>query len=284
MAEGQEQDDDGKIANFQLGGPAWRGGSADGAGLRSGGVELLKGHAEIPSDRLGESGVADVRLLGRSGRGRRDRRSRTLFRRSRGLAVAFRWCGGNCGRPRGAVCGQRNGRHGAGKRNRQGRGDVLAPEAAQAALDLMRRDAAQAFDSYEHLLNADSDGAARDPERPGLARELARIGLPLSTYTQWYWKTDLHNLFHFISLRADPHAQYEIRVYADVLRDVVERWTPLAARAFEDYRLFGAELSRQALDVVRRRLKGETVDQASSGLAAREWRELEALLAGGDSA
>jgi len=168
--------------------------------------------------------------------------------------------------------------------NRQGRGDVLAPEAAAATLELMRRDAAQAFDSYEHLLNADSDGTARDPERPGLARELARIGLPLSTYTQWYWKTDLHNLFHFISLRADPHAQYEIRVYADVLRDVVERWTPLAARAFEDYRLFGAELSRQALDVVRRRLKGEAVDQTSSGLAAREWRELEALLAGDGAA
>jgi len=162
--------------------------------------------------------------------------------------------------------------------NRQGRGDVLDPEAAEAALNLLRRDAAQAFDSYEHLLNADADGAPVDPNRIGLARELARIGLPLSTYTQWYWKTDLHNLLHFISLRADPHAQYEIRVYADVLRDILERWAPLAARAFEDYRLFGAELSRQAIDVVRRRLRGEPVDQASSGLSAREWRELEALL------
>lgn len=164
--------------------------------------------------------------------------------------------------------------------NNQGRGDALDSDQAAAVLELMRRDAAQAFDSYEHLLNADSKGEARDPDRPGLARELARIGLPLSTYTQWYWKTDLHNLFHFMSLRADAHAQYEIRVYADILRDIVDRWTPLAARAFEDYRLHGAELSRQALDVVRRRLAGETVDQASSGLSAREWRELEALLAG----
>lgn len=166
--------------------------------------------------------------------------------------------------------------------NNQGRGASLDPDQAAAVLELMRRDAAQAFDSYEHLLNADGKGEARDPDRPGLARELARIGLPLSTYTQWYWKTDLHNLFHFMSLRADAHAQYEIRVYADILRDIVDRWTPLAARAFEDYRLHGAELSRQALDVVRRRLAGETVDQASSGLSAREWRELEALLAGDD--
>ena len=163
--------------------------------------------------------------------------------------------------------------------NRQGRGDTLAPEAAAEALDLLRRDAAQAFASYEHLLNADTEGQPVDPERTGLARELARIGLPLSAYTQWYWKTDLHNLLHFISLRADPHAQYEIRVYADALRDILERWTPLAARAFEDYRLFGAELSRQALDVVRRRLRGEAVDQSKSGMSAREWRELEALLA-----
>lgn len=162
--------------------------------------------------------------------------------------------------------------------NNQGRGAAFDADQAAAALELMRRDAAQAFDSYDHLLNVDEAGEPRDAGRPGLARELARIGLPLSAYTQWYWKTDLHNLFHFMSLRADAHAQYEIRVYADILRGIAERWTPLAARAFEDYRLHGAELSRQALDVVRRRLKGETVDQAGSGLSAREWRELETLL------
>ncbi len=167
--------------------------------------------------------------------------------------------------------------------NNQGRGAAFDGDAAAATLDVLRRDAAQAFESYEHLLNADAAGAPVDPDRPGLARELARIGLPLSAYTQWYWKTDLHNLFHFISLRADPHAQYEIRVYADILRDVVERWTPLAARAFEDYRLHGAELSRQGLDVVRRRLKGEAVTQETSGMSAREWRELEALLGGDDA-
>ena len=166
--------------------------------------------------------------------------------------------------------------------NHQGRGDAIDPAAANEILELMRRDAAQAFDSYDFLLNADEMGEPKDEGRPGLARELARIGLPVSAYTQWYWKTDLHNLFHFLSLRADSHAQYEIRAYADAIMDIVHRWTPLAARAFEDYRLHGVELSRQGIDVVRRRLSGESVDQASSGLSAREWRELEAML-GGDS-
>ena len=163
-------------------------------------------------------------------------------------------------------------------RNHQGRGDSLDPSQASAVLDILRDDAVRAFDSYDHLLNADETGEPRDPARPGLARELARIGLPLSSYTQWYWKTNLHNLFHFLSLRADSHAQYEIRVYADAILDLARRWTPLATQAFEDYRLNGAELSAQALDVVRRRVAGETVDQKASGLSAREWRELETLL------
>ena len=84
--------------------------------------------------------------------------------------------------------------------------------------------------------------------------------LPLNTYTEWYWKTDLHNLLHFIALRADPHAQYEIRAYAEVLLDVVRRWAPLTCTAFEDYRLNAAELSGKALAVLRRMLAGETVD------------------------
>ena len=104
--------------------------------------------------------------------------------------------------------------------------------------------------------------------------------LPLNTYTEWYWKTDLHNLLHFIALRADPHAQYEIRAYAEVLLDVVRRWTPLTCAAFEDYRLHAAELSGKALAVLRRMLAGEDVSQADSGLSAREWRELQAHLNG----
>jgi thymidylate synthase (FAD) len=158
--------------------------------------------------------------------------------------------------------------------NRQGRGDVLDDAEAAAVQATIAANAAEAYQRYVELLNEDA------LERPGLARELARMVLPLNAYTQWYWKTDLHNLLHFIALRADPHAQYEIRAYAEVLRDVVRRWVPLTAAAFEDYRLDGAELSGKALAVVRRMLAGERVEQADSGLGAREWRELQALLAG----
>jgi thymidylate synthase (FAD) len=162
--------------------------------------------------------------------------------------------------------------------NNQGRGEAINRNDAEKILDLMKGDAAQAFSSYEQLINSDADGKPVDAERPALARELARIGLPLSTYTQWYWKTDLHNLFHFMALRADSHAQYEIRVYADVIRDIANRWVPLASKAFEDYRLHGVELSRDAIEVVRRRLRGEIVERETTGLSLREWRELQDLL------
>src|ERR671911_305855 len=123
-----------------------------------------------------------------------------------------------------------------------------------------------------------SQASSNRHEREGLARELARVVLPLNTYTEWYWKTDLHNLLHFIALRADPHAQYEIRAYAELLLDVVRRWVPLTCAAFENYRLNAARLSGKALAVLRRMLAGETVAQAESGLSAREWRELMAHL------
>ena len=117
-----------------------------------------------------------------------------------------------------------------------------------------------------------------DPERQGLARELARMNLTLNTYTQWYWKTDLHNLLGFLSLRADSHAQYEIRAYADVMMQSLEAWVPAAAAAFRDYRLGAVTFSAGMLAVLRRRLAGEAVEQAGSGLSKREWAELEAAL------
>src|SRR5471030_444289 len=95
--------------------------------------------------------------------------------------------------------------------NRQGRGDVLEGGEAADVLALLREDAGRNYDHYAAMLNEDADGNPVDAARQGLARELARMNLTLNTYTQWYWKTDLHNLFHFLSLRADAHAQYEIR-------------------------------------------------------------------------
>jgi thymidylate synthase (FAD) len=164
--------------------------------------------------------------------------------------------------------------------NRQGRDRVLDPVQAEAVRAKVQSNAERAYADYLAMLNQDDTGAALDPDREGLARELARIVLPLNTYTEWYWKTDLHNLLHFIALRADAHAQYEIRAYAEVLLDVVRRWVPLSCAAFENYRLNAAEVSGQALAVLRRMLAGETVTQEDSGLSAREWRELQARLQG----
>ncbi|MBC9179815.1 FAD-dependent thymidylate synthase [Pseudoroseomonas ludipueritiae] len=162
--------------------------------------------------------------------------------------------------------------------NRQGRGEVLGGEDAARVMDLLRQDATTAYDHYIEMLNEDESGAALDPSRQGLARELARMNLTLNTYTQWYWKTDLHNLMNFLRLRADAHAQYEIRVYAEAMLQVLEAWVPAVAEAFRDYRLGAVTLSAQMLDITRRMLAGEAVDQAGSGLSKREWRELMVML------
>ncbi len=159
--------------------------------------------------------------------------------------------------------------------NRQGRGDVLEGDEAAWVLDTLKQDAAQAYDHYEAMLN---EGEGADPDKQGLARELARMNLPLNVYTQWYWKVDLHNLFHFLALRADPHAQYEIRVFAEAMMETVKRWVPLAYDAFVENRLNGAALTAGQIDVVKRLLKGETVDQESSGLSKRVWNELADVL------
>ena len=168
------------------------------------------------------------------------------------------------------------------KSNRQGRGDVLTGKEAQRVLTLLREDSERAYRDYAEMLNTDEAGAVIDPERQGLARELARMNLSLNFYTQWYWKTDLFNLLNFLSLRGDAHAQYEIRVYADAMMSTLERWVPLTAEAFRQYRLGGAHLSERALAMVKRLLAGETVSQEESGMSKREWTEvMEVLERGG---
>ncbi|HEX3535546.1 MAG TPA: FAD-dependent thymidylate synthase [Stellaceae bacterium] len=162
--------------------------------------------------------------------------------------------------------------------NRQGRGDVVEGDAARRVLDLLREDAERAYAGYVEMLNEDDSGEPRDPSWPGLARELARMNLSLNFYTQWYWKTDLHNLMHFLSLRADAHAQYEIRAYADAMLDTMQRWVPLTHAAFLEYRMHGAAISATGLQVIRRMLAGDAVEQKDSGLSPREWRELMAVL------
>ena len=162
--------------------------------------------------------------------------------------------------------------------NRQGRERVLEGAAAQRVLGLLRRDAERAYAGYAELLNETAAGAPVERDRPGLARELARINLSLGFYTQWYWKTDLHNLMHFLSLRADPHAQYEIRAYAETMLGTLARWVPMTHAAFLEYRMNAALISASGLAVIRRLLAGEQVDQQSSGLSPREWREVMEVL------
>jgi thymidylate synthase (FAD) len=165
--------------------------------------------------------------------------------------------------------------------NRQGRGDLLEGDEARRVLDLLREDALRSYDHYEEMLNERGDGIVIDDRRAGLARELARMNLTLGFYTQWYWKTDLHNLLHFLALRADAHAQYEIRAYAEAMIDTVRRWVPLVHEAFAEHVLGGVRLSASAWSTVRRMLAGEPVTEQTSGLGKREWRELMAALGRG---
>ena len=158
--------------------------------------------------------------------------------------------------------------------NRQGRGEVINGKQADNILDMLKKDAEQTYADYEKMLNEKFDGSTIDKNNKGLARELARMNLTLNTYTQWYWKTDLLNLLNFLSLRADSHAQYEIRAYADVMIDSLKKWVPITFDAFMDYRVGGMELSAKGKKVIQKLIKGEKCDLESSNLSKREWNEL----------
>ncbi len=166
------------------------------------------------------------------------------------------------------------------KINHQGRDEarVLSAEEQKRVLEILKKDSVQSYDHYLEMINQDAAGNPVDPEKDGLARELARMNLPINCYTQWYWKIDLHNLLNFLYLRADGHAQYEIRVYAEAMLDLVQKWVPHCYEAFMKHRKDGKELSGAALEVVKKLVKGENVVQENSGLSAREWGELMNLL------
>lgn len=125
------------------------------------------------------------------------------------------------------------------KTNKQGRAEPVSPPVSHAFREGLRNGAGRSFSAYKSALDLD------------VARETARIGLPLGTYTRWWTTWDLHNLLHMLQLRLDEHAQWEIRVYANAIADIVKEWVPLAWEAFEDYRLQAATFSRQELAVLR---------------------------------
>ena len=158
--------------------------------------------------------------------------------------------------------------------NRQGRGDILKGDQAKKVLNLLKNDAERTYKNYEEMLNQRYDGSTIDENKIGLARELARMNLTLNTYTQWYWKTDLLNLMNFLRLRADHHAQYEIRAYADIMLDTLKRWVPVAYEAFMDYRVGGTEVSSKGKLILQKLIRGEKISIEDSGLSKREWNEL----------
>lgn len=158
--------------------------------------------------------------------------------------------------------------------NMQGRESVLNDEESAKVLRLLQEDAERCYENYEYMLNENIAGEKLDESRSKLARELARMNLTLNYYTEWYWKIDLHNLLHFLKLRADSHAQYEIRIYAQTMLDLVKKWVPLTYAAFEEYIMNGAHISAKATKVIKRMMNGEKVTQEDSGMSKREWAEL----------
>ncbi len=158
--------------------------------------------------------------------------------------------------------------------NRQGRGNVISGGQAEEVLSLLKDDAERTYKNYEEMLNERYDGSVIDESKTGLARELARMNLTLNTYTQWYWKTDLLNLMNFLRLRADHHAQYEIRAYADVMLNTLKRWVPITYDAFMDYRVGGTEISSKGKEIIKKLIKGENISIEETDLSKREWNEL----------
>jgi len=161
--------------------------------------------------------------------------------------------------------------------NKQGRGQEVDNTTAKKIINILLEDSKNCYNNYTWMLNEEGGGNF-DKSRPSLSRELARINLTLNTYTEWYWKVDLHNFMHFVSLRVDKHSQYEIRAYADILLNILKSWVPITYKAFNSYRLNSAELSEESLEIVKKLVKGKKVKQSETNLSKREWDELMSLI------
>ena len=146
--------------------------------------------------------------------------------------------------------------------NKQGRGEQVDEDFSDSVREIIKNTSDQQYEHYNKMLES------------GLAREVARIILPLNYYTEFYWKIDLHNLMHFLRLRADSHAQYEIRLYALQMIEILKLWVPHTYQAFQDYKMNSKNLSEKMLSVMKKMIAGEKVDQENSGLSKREWTEL----------
>jgi thymidylate synthase (FAD) len=154
--------------------------------------------------------------------------------------------------------------HRQSRRNKQGRGEEVPAELRDKVLEILVAAQKKTYGQYSKMLEDD------------IARELARIHLPLSLYTEWYWKIDLHNLFHFLHLRMDPHAQYEIRIYGEAIAEITKKIVPVAWEAFEDYVLKSGTFSRLELLVLSEKIDTSCLTPEfleTKGLKGREAEE-----------
>ncbi|GAB6089417.1 FAD-dependent thymidylate synthase [Spirochaeta dissipatitropha] len=151
--------------------------------------------------------------------------------------------------------------------NKQGRQDeAVDRETAVQILGKLEQGQKEAYAAYQNLIVN------------GLARELARINLPLSMYTEWYWQIDLHNLFHFLRLRLDPHAQYEIRAYAEVMLDIARKVCPVATEAFEEHRMGAVTFSSREFEVLQQIISGENDLESALDTAGLDGKDRERML------
>ena len=147
------------------------------------------------------------------------------------------------------------------KSNNQGRSGDISMNEKMEYLKIIQDNSEVGFKNYNKLLNSDEAGEMIDENKQGVARELARMTLPLNSYTQWYWKIDLHNLMNFLSLRFDYHAQYEIRKYAEVMIKILKNWVPLTYDSFLDNRINSTTLSSKGIEFIKSLIKNEYYDQ-----------------------
>lgn len=156
--------------------------------------------------------------------------------------------------------------------NNQGRSGKFDNEESSIYRDIIKNSSDENFKNYFELLNINNEGEVINQKKKGIARELARMVLPLNSYTQWYWKIDLHNLMHFLSLRFDKHAQYEIRVYADIMLEIMKKWVPMTYDAFIKNKMDSLTLSSDAIKYLRNIIKNKNVDESEISR-----RELESI-------
>tara|TARA_B100000900_G_scaffold357633_1_gene328081 strand:+ start:290 stop:1216 length:927 start_codon:yes stop_codon:yes gene_type:complete len=161
------------------------------------------------------------------------------------------------------------------KTNNQGRSGDLDENEKKMYMRVLRENSKDSFQKYNFLLNQNDDEAKPDLDRQGLTRELSRIVLPLNSYTQWYWKIDLHNFMHFLALRFDEHAQYEIRVYAEIMMNLMKKWVPLTYEAFLKNRLDSLVLSSEAIKFIKNKFHGKSNKETK--ISKREIDELKKI-------